>query len=343
MTIDKLPSGTYRARVYIGKDPGGKKIYKSITDSDKRRLKRKAAALEAESIQPVGGAMTIGQAITDYIAMRTPVLSPSTISGYRRVSASLEKTDEKLLSTRCDLADIQPFINSWHETGKSYKTILNYVSLISSSVSEAGYSLASYRLPAKLPTRYYTPSEEEIKHLISAAEGTRLEVPVILGIFGLRRSEICAIHPSDLKGNVLHIQHALVRSDEGYQMKQPKTFTSDRKIVVPEGVADSIIKNGSAWASTPAALTNAFIRLLKNAGLPAFRFHDLRHFFVSYCHNVLRLSDKQIETLGGWSSDFVMKSHYMHSMRDAEVAHEVEQQLSMFVTSGVTSMTSRTM
>lgn len=346
MTIDKLPSGTYRARVYIGKDPGGKKIYKSITDSDKRRLKRKAAALEAESIQPVGGSMTAGQAIKEYIASRKPVLSPSTINGYVQIAGNLEKTEPVLWSARCELIDIQPYINKWHDDGLSYKTIANNVSLIRCAVTCSGYTVAPYRMPAKLHTEYYIPSEENVKTLVTAVKGTRIEVPVTLGIFGLRRSEICAIRASDLDGTTLHIARALVKSsDGGFENKQPKTFNSDRYVSIPPETAASIRRNGYAWGATPDALTSAFAHVLKNAGLPSFRFHDLRHFFVSYCHNILKLSDKQIETLGGWRSDYVMRSHYMHSMRDKETAATVEKSLSFFmtsVTSGVTSTASKT-
>ena len=50
--------------------------------------------------------------------------------------------------------------------------------------------------------------------------------------------------------------------------------------------------------------------------MPHFRFHDLRHFFASYCHNVLKLSDAQIQKLGGWKTDHVMKKIYITSMED---------------------------
>lgn len=41
--IEKLKSGTYRTRVYVGKDNSGKPVYKSLTDIDKDRLRQTAA------------------------------------------------------------------------------------------------------------------------------------------------------------------------------------------------------------------------------------------------------------------------------------------------------------
>lgn len=52
--------------------------------------------------------------------------------------------------------------------------------------------------------------------------------------------------------------------------------------------------------------------------------------------SILHLSDKQIDHMGGWRSDYVMRSHYMHSMRDAEAADLVAQSLTG-VLSGVLS------
>ena len=58
------------------------------------------------------------------------------------------------------------------------------------------------------------------------------------------------------------------------------------------------------------ALSHGFVR---KAGVPHFRLHALRHFFASYLHDK-GYSDKQIQSLGGWSTDSVLKSIYQHAM-----------------------------
>jgi integrase len=61
------------------------------------------------------------------------------------------------------------------------------------------------------------------------------------------------------------------------------------------------------------------IDLLRRAGIPEdqrFRLHDCRHFFVSYCHDVLKLSDAEIIKLSGHETDSIMKRVYRHAVTD---------------------------
>ncbi|MDO4620394.1 MAG: hypothetical protein Q4B09_07220, partial [Lachnospiraceae bacterium] len=67
---------------------------------------------------------------------------------------------------------------------------------------------------------------------------------------------------------------------------------------------------------TPAALSEVFPRFLRSNGFPVFRLHDCRHFFASYCHDVMGLSDAQIMKLGGWSTPHIMKRVYITSITD---------------------------
>ena len=77
MKPQKLPSGNYRVRVYIGKDENGKDILKSFTDKDKDAAVAKAMAYKTKNktknkkkprtFSQVEE-MTVGKAIDNYIA-----------------------------------------------------------------------------------------------------------------------------------------------------------------------------------------------------------------------------------------------------------------------------------
>ena len=77
------------------------------------------------------------------------------------------------------------------------------------------------------------------------------------------------------------------------------------------------IKNikGSIVNMTPTAITNFFAKELKRCGLPSFRFHDLRHYAVSTLHSI-NVPDKYIMARGGWSTDYVMKYVYNHTLKN---------------------------
>jgi integrase len=59
----------------------------------------------------------------------------------------------------------------------------------------------------------------------------------------------------------------------------------------------------------PNMITMSFQRAIKRAGLPHFRFHDLRHYSASMMH-ALGIPDKYIQSRGGWASNSVLRSVY---------------------------------
>ena len=67
----------------------------------------------------------------------------------------------------------------------------------------------------------------------------------------------------------------------------------------------------------PMMITHAFEHNLKQAGLPHFRFHDLRHYSASIQH-ALGVPDAYIMQRGGWANDGVLKSVYRHTLSDQE-------------------------
>lgn len=72
--IERLKSGTYRTRVYIGKNTQGKPVYKSITDTDKNRLRQTAADYKMKhgTSGAKFGNQTLGDAMENYIWSRSP-------------------------------------------------------------------------------------------------------------------------------------------------------------------------------------------------------------------------------------------------------------------------------
>jgi len=322
MKIRKLPSGNYNARVYVGV-VDGKKKWKSVTGPDRMAVRRKIAELE-DYVEP---APMLCEAIEDYIDARSAVLSPYSVRGYTNIIKALRKLPQARVACDAPALAFQNVINQAVMDGKAPKTVRNYSALITAAVKSAGYQPPVLTLPQRKRVDVYVPDEKMMKKVLSAAKGTELEVPIALGMMGLRRGEVCAVTAEDLKGNTLHISKAAVQIDGVVSMKPPKTFESDRYIQIPPGIARKIRKEGKATDLSPSMLSDRFTCFLRDNHFRHFRFHDLRHFFASYCHNVLKLSDAQIQKLGGWKTDHVMKNVYIQSMREDRAAKKAAEAL----------------
>jgi len=323
MKITKLPSGTYRTVVYLGKDENGKKKFKSLTHADKKTLQAMAASY-VDLHRNVSNAKSFGVTAQAYIDARSAILSPSTIRGYKSMLKALKADFGQFCASTIDELQVQPVIDALARAGKTPKTIRNYSGFISAVLAYAGVQPPDVKLPAKVKADYYIPDKRTMQALLRDLEGHRLEIPVNLAIMGLRRGEICALEPSDLDGTLLHVHRAKVyTADMEIVTKAPKTYESDRYIEIPQKLADAIRAQGFVTDYTPGALSEAWAKFLKVNGYKHFRFHDCRHFFVSYCHNFLGLTDAQILKLGGWATSHVMRSHYLHSMDDKKAARKV--------------------
>ena len=326
----KLPSGKYRTQVLLDKK---RRIYKSFTGSTPGEADFRAEAWKREHNHNREGNLSFFNAAESFLEASGPALSPYTIRGYNSTLKTIRS--EYLEFSRIALADItkrdlQQMYNKMMAAGRKPKTIKNYNGFISSVFSFYDVPLPKAKLPEVRRPDLTIPTEEALSRLLRASEGTRMEIPIKLGLRGLRRGEICAIRASDLDGNVLHVQRSLAFQDGAYIEKAPKTARSDRLVPLPEDLADAIRTAGRATTMTPRQLTAAFRRLVnrKSLGLPRFRFHDLRHAFVSLAH-ANNIPDSYIMTMGGWSTSATMQRVYRHSLDDrvAQFQSEMEKVL----------------
>lgn len=131
----------------------------------------------------------------------------------------------------------------------------------------------------------------------------------------MRRGEIVGASIDDLDGNTLHVHRCVVVGANNKEVikEYPKTYESDRYIVLPPEVADKIRAQGYIYNGTLHSITDAFPRLLDKLGIERFRFHDLRHAFVSIAH-AAGLPDAYIQARGGWSTPYTMNHVYKHTL-----------------------------
>lgn len=331
-TAKKLPSGSWRCQVYSHTDqiiqPDGtikkKRVYKSFTcdipgPKGKRQCEMIAAEWAAEK-ESAGKTMniTIGEAIDRYIEARKSVLSPRTIQDYMRIRKHDLQGLMGLKIATVSQESIQQAINLDAQI-HSPKTVRNNHGLISAvmRVYRPNFKLST-RLPKNVRAELYIPKDAEIQALLDYVSGTCMELPILLAAFGpMRRGEICALTSDQINGNVVHVCRNMVDSGGNHWIiKAPKSYAGDRYIEYPDFVAKKFDgRSGRIVNLTPDVITGRFARCLKAAGLPHFRFHDLRHYSASIQH-ALGIPDSYIMQRGGWESDSTLKSIYRHTLSD---------------------------
>lgn len=320
----RLPSGSWRCQVYSHTDPSGKRHYASFTAPTKREAELAAAqfaALEDKKPQTI----TFGKALDEYIEIKSNVLSPSTIREYKGVRNRSVQSLMDIPVSRLTQVDIQRAINT-EADNHAPKTVRNVYGLITAV-------LRLYRptfvprcnLPQKKQPEIYIPTELEIKKLMQAVSGTEMEIPVLLAAFGpMRRGEICALRSDNVSDGFVHVcENMVMDENNNYVIKAPKTLAGDRYIDFPDFVMAALEAkrkelygdgNGRLVNLTPMALTHRFEHVVKNAGLPRFHFHSLRHYSASILHTMM--SDEYIMQRGGWATDSTLKQVYRHALDD---------------------------
>ena len=321
MTIEALPSGSYRIREMAN----GKRYSLTVKKKPSDRVARQ---LIDEQIAKDSGAtplMSFRIAAMKYIGVKDNVLSPSTIRGYNSMIRNIPEDFLNLDIGEIKTYDVQKLVNDYiaDHSAKSTYNLHGFV------VAVLGLFLPDLHIHTTLPqkprTEPYTPSVDDVKALLSEAHDTEYYVPLYLATLSCRCSEICALTLDDLDGDQLTINKALVRADKGYILKPaPKTDASNRSITIPHELAERIREQGYVYKNYPQQIDKYLRRTLPKLGIPFFSLHKLRHFFASYAHD-LGYSDATIQSIGGWSTDSVMKRVYRHAMNGDDARKQISE------------------
>jgi integrase len=161
--------------------------------------------------------------------------------------------------------------------------------------------------PTRREVRVLAPGEA--RQLLDAARGDRLEALYSVALaLGLRQGEALGLMwgDLDLESGVLRVRRASQRiPHQGTQLVETKTMRSRRTLVMPPIVISRLrahrarqalerLAAGDRWVDLDLVfpsergtladgpnVTHRFHKLLKRAGLPPMRFHDLRHACAS--------------------------------------------------------------
>lgn len=329
-----LPSGNIRIQVYDYTDSGGKKHYRSFTARTKAEAKAMASEWR-ENKELAKIAVTLGKACEGYIELRSSVLSPSTVTGYKTALRRIGRypvADVQLKSL--SNMDLQQFISDVSKT-VSAKSVSNTYGLISSALKmympDKTFNVA---LPSKQRTKLYIPNSDDIQILLNSCSTPELKLGVLFAAVGtMRRAEACAVKFEDIDYDsmTISVNKAYVKVDNSYwELKSPKTYESYRTVRLPQFVFDIIHSLGRSKGfvlnMNPDQLYDRFSTALSKSGLPHFRFHDLRHYAASSLH-ASGMPERYIEAMGGWKPGSNVLKRVYENVIDSEMMRMQDEYL----------------
>lgn len=316
MTIEQLPSGSYRIKqMYNGKYYYVTVPYKPTQKEAIRLLNDKMNEFQSSKKT---GRMYFNDAANKFIESKESVLSPRTIREYRLYINRLPKWFVEKSFYDITQTDVQTCINELSKD-KSPKTVRCLHGFISAVLGQFRTDInLKTTLPMIRKKDAYIPSEEDITRILEYTKEKypHFFVPLVLGCFSLRRSEICALQPSDIDDdNMCHINKSLVQSSDGtWVVKGTKTVGSTRVIPIPAEVCDIIRKQGYVYKGGAQSIANYLTRAQDTLGIPHFSLHKTRHYCASKLLD-LGYSLQDVKEWCGWTNDTVPMEIYMHSMK----------------------------
>lgn len=311
-TAKKLPSGSYRVRVY-DKNTGK---YKSFTAETKKAAELAAAEWLIKCQGEENQQITFQTAAEEYIKIKTPVLSPTTIHGYQTI---LRNNVDRLKDIPIDKVTpqlVQDWVNGL-TVDKSPKTVHNIYGFFTAVMSyyDVDIRLGKIRLPSKTKKFKILPDVETVVDLF---RGSDIEIPVLLAVWGgMRMSEILGIRRKDLCGDVLTLSQVRVTvGKEIIDKEQAKTYNSRRQLRLGQPIVNLIDSlnlqpDDYVVTYTRKQVYGRFVKAMRSAGYQ-ITFHDLRHINASVMAK-LNVPDVYAMERGGWSNTSTLKSVYQQT------------------------------
>lgn len=243
---------------------------------------------------------------------------------------------------------------SKHGNGLSPKTIKGVHGLLRSAFDQAvraGFISENPTLNCKPPKlekkEMKVIPQEKIGVYLQAADARNVLPLFFLELTtGLRKGELLALLWTDLdiEKRSITVSKSVARLHGELKVNTPKTQRSVRTIVIPQQAVELLQqehnlhpdnpymfpspKTGTMYS--PETVLRIHRRILKDAGLEACRFHDLRHTFATLAiQNGVDIKTLS-ETLGHYSSSFTLDVYtHVTTKMQQEAAEKVGQYMKM--------------
>jgi integrase len=310
-SIFKRKDGRWAAAISL---PSGRRkyLYAKTRQEVARKLTQALRAVQ-DGIPLPPERQSLGSYLREWLESVGPSLRPRTWERYEQyVRLHIVPHLGRIALARLTPAHLQRLYAQKLEAGLSPTTVAHLHAVLHRALAQAERwglvarnvaALVTPPRPARREMKALSP--EEARRFLEAAQGERLHAFYVLALTtGMRLGELLALRwrDVDLERGVLQVRATLQRTRDGYTFAEPKTERSRRQVVLSPLAAEALrahrlrlleerLRLGEAWEDhdlvfpnevgrplDPANVTHrSFQRILRRAGLPHIRFHDLRH------------------------------------------------------------------
>ena len=298
--------------------PKTKNVLAKTKSECSAKLKALKASLQEQKPEKPKGDMTFGTWLDHWYQRECkPQIRPKTQADYEnRIYQHIIPELGSIPLAKLTAADLQQFYNRLKEGGRLLR-VEQYgpglsVRMVKSCHVTCRVALdqavaqglilknpaLSCKAPVTRPKEMQVLTGDEIQRLlIQAKEDGCFELLLLELTTGLRRGEILALQWDDLdfRTGTLRVERQVQRIQGKLAVSQPKTRASCRSILLPAPVLEILAQYRQSVSShwmfpspkkedsplDPAAVRKKLSAVLKRAGCPAARFHDLRHTFAT--------------------------------------------------------------
>jgi integrase len=311
-TIFKRTDGRWCARLRL---PDGKRrdFYGKTQSEVRKRLTMAIRAMD-EGVPIPGERETVGRFLGDWIVTVKPALRLQTWTHYERyLRLHAVPAIGRLPLVKLDRQHVHSLYAAKLREGLSATTVRQLHAILRRAVGDAvRWGLVSRNVVALVDPprrvrheiRPFTPEQGRV--FMDAVTGDRLGALYVLAIStGMRQGELLALRWRDVDldgGGVLAVRATVYRAEGRLRIDEPKTERSRRLVHLSSSVVAALRHHrerqdveraslGDIWhdgdlvfpntVGRPIEASNLLSRsyypLLRRAGLPRIRFHDLRH------------------------------------------------------------------
>lgn len=335
----QLPSGSWRCRVRVD----GKDI--SIVKPTRKEAEAEAMAVKYGIIEAANRKtsknITLREAVRSYIADKEDFCSPSTIDGYEKHARNnFQSLMEKNIFTITD-QQWQQAIKAEHRRGCSPKYIKNAWGFFAAVLEYSGANRPDINLYPSVEYERAWLTPDEIDKFVDAIKGKKAEIPALLCLSSLRRSEMLAVdwENIDLENNAIYVRGAVVKGKNGLVEKpQNKTDKSRRSVPMIEPLREALElvppenRIGKVATLSGGAILRNVQNICQEANITVVDLHGLRHSFASLCYH-LQIPEMITAEIGGWSDLSTVHKIYTH-IAQKDIAKRSEQLQAYFRKNG---------